>query len=393
MKILRRFVSVAVLLIAPLTFLSASDRHAPVNQTYRAYVGTYTAKTESKGIYQFTFDPATGKMSALALAAETKDPSWVVVHPNGKFLYAANEHGKDSTISAFAIDAKFGKLTLLNQLSAQGEDPCHLSFDRTGKFLFVANYTSGNVVVFPILSDGKLGEPTANIKDQGTLGPNKEHQDGPHAHWIGVSKDNLVVYVADLGLDVIFAYKFDPAKGALAPVPLPTSIPPDAQIHDPMGMLLHPGTGPRHVAFAADGGFWYVLGELSSSVTVLNGFSQYQTISMLPAGFSGRNDAAEIEIHPSGKFLYASNRGHDSIVGYTIDPSTGKLTLLQDIPTGGKEPRHFAIAPGGNFLLAENQNTNTIVEFKIDQSTGNLTPTGETLNVPSPIYLAFLPAN
>jgi len=381
MNNLRRIFSLALVIFAPLALLSAAPKtKAPAAKTYRGYIGNYTSKTESKGIYQFNFDPATGKMSGLELAAETKDPSWVIVHLSGKYLYAANERGKESTISAFRIEPKSGKLTLLNQLPALGEDPCHLSFDRTGKFLLTANYSSGNVAVFPILADGKLGEHTALVTDQGTPGPDSKRQDGPHAHWIATSEHNRFVYVADLGLDKVLVYKFDAAKGTLAAADAANA---------------KPGTGPRHVAFSSDGKFMYLLGELDSTVTVFSNdkekFTSIQKVPMLPAGFSGRNDAAEIEMHPSGKFLYASNRGHDSFAVYAIDPEQGTLTQVEDVPTGGKEPRHFAIDPTGKFLLAENQNTNSIVEFRIDQATGKLTPTGETLSVSSPICISFLP--
>ena len=385
MNTLRRILSLTILLIAPLALFGMREGARPSRaKAFRAYVGTYTAKTNSKGIYEFRFDAATGKMSAPEAAAETKDPSWVAVHPSGKFLYAVNETGKASTVSAFAIEARSGKLTLLNQLPALGEDPCYLSFDRTGKFLFVANYTSGNVAVFPIGADGKLGEHTALQPDTGTLGPNKERQDGPHAHFILASRHNRFVYVADLGLDRVLIYKFDSAKGTLAPGAANDSA------------ELPPGTGPRHAAFSEDGKFMYVVGEMKSTITVFANerqetFRALQTVPMLPAGLSGRNDAAEIEIHPSGKFLYASNRGHDSIVVYSVDAQSGMLTLVADVPTGGKEPRHFAIDPSGNFLLAENQLSDTIVEFRIDRATGKLTPTGETLSVPSPVCVDFLP--
>jgi len=383
MKSLRRLCSLIILISAPLALFAVRGRPGSPTKIYRAYVGTYTAKTNSKGIYEFQFDSTTGKMSAAGVAAGTRDPSWVAVHPNGKYLYSVNETGKASTVSAFAIEPKSGKLTLLNQLPALGEDPCYLSFDRTGKFLFVANYTSGNVVVFPILPDGKLGEHTALQKDSGTLGPNKERQEAPHAHFIAPSEHNRFVYVSDLGLDRVLIYKFDAANGSLASVAASASA------------ELKPGTGPRHAAFSHDGKFMYVAGEMESTVTVLANenqetFHTIQTNAMLPAGFSGRNDAAEIEIHPNGKFLYASNRGHDSIVEYSIDANSGKLTQVGDIPAGGKEPRHFAIDPTGKFLLAENQLSDTIVEFRIDPATGKLTRTGETLTVPSPVCLTFL---
>jgi 6-phosphogluconolactonase len=385
MKITRRFFAILIVLTAPLALRAGRDAAKSAwPKQYRAYVGNYTTKTSSKGIYEFRFDAATGKMSALELAGESKDPSWVAVHPSGKYLYASNEMGKTSTVSAFAIEPQSGKLTLLNELPALGEDPCHLSFDRTGKFLFSANYTSGNVVVYPILADGRLGEHTALLEDQGTTGPNTKRQDRSHAHWIAPSEHNRFVYVADLGLDRVLVYKFDSRKGTLSQMPASASA------------ELKPGSGARHVAFSKNGNFMYVLGELESTVTVFaNGnqesFQSIQSVPMLPEGFSGRNDAAEIEIHPNGKFLYASNRGHDSIVVYAIDPKKGTLTQVADVPSGGKEPRHFAIDPTGNFLLAENQNTNAIVEFRIDPASGRLTPTGETLSVPSPICIMFLP--
>jgi 6-phosphogluconolactonase len=384
MKNLRRFCSLITLLTAPLALLAVrGGAAASPAKTYRAYVGTYTAKTNSKGIYEFEFDPATGKMSAAQVAGETKDPSWVVVHPNGRFLYSVNETGKPSTVSVFAIERKSGKLTLLNQVPALGEDPCYLSFDKTGKFLFVANYTSGNVVVFPILADGKLGEHTALQQDNGTLGPNKERQEAPHAHFIMPSQHNRFVYVADLGMDRVLIYEFDSAKGSLERAP------------ENSWASLKPGTGPRHVVFSKDGKFMYVVGEMASAVSVFSNknqetFQAIQTVPMLPPGFSGRNDAAEIEIHLSGKFLYASNRGHDSTVVYSIDTKTGMLTQIEDVPTGGKEPRHFVTDPTGHFLLAENQLSDTIVEFRIDPSSGKLTPTGETVSVPSPVCITFL---
>ena len=387
MNNLRCFCSLATVLIAPFALLGVGDGTTPLPaKTYRAYVGTYTAKTNSKGIYEFQFDGATGRMSAMEVAGDTKDPSWVVVHPSGKYLYSVNEMGKASTVSAFAIDSKNGKLTLLNQLPSFGEDPCYLSFDRTGKFLFVANYTSGTVAAFPILGDGKLGEHTGLEQDSGTLGPNKERQDGPHAHFIAPSEHNRFVYVADLGLDRVMIYKFDAAKGTLS------------QTSDSASQAAEfkPGSGPRHLAFSSDRSYMYVLGELESTVTVFavknqEQFGELQIVPMQPPGFSGRNDAAEIEIHPNGKFLYASNRGHDSIVVYAIGRRTGMLTQVADVPTGGKEPRHFTIDPTGHFLLAENQFSDSIVEFRIDLATGKLTPTGETLSVPSPVCLVFGP--
>jgi len=365
------------------------------NQKFLVFVGTYTDKTDSKGIYTYEFDSSTGKLTSRGLAAESSNPSWVVIHPNGKWAYATNESGKQSTISAFSIDAKSAKLTLLNKLPAAGEDPCHLSFDKTGKYLFAANYTSGNVVVFPILPDGKLGEHTSAVKDAGTLGPNKERQEAPHAHWIEPSIDGRSVYVADLGLDRVIWYSFDATKGILSAGPVKGSY--SHKLLD-LSAKLAPGTGPRHVVFSPKGGDMYVLGEIQSTVTAIHLFgaddyvpTAFQSISALPAGFSGHNDAAEITLHPSGKFLYTSNRGNETIAVFDVQPSDGRLSLSANVPTGGKEPRHFAIDPTGKFLLAENQNSNSIAVFRINLETGALSQISITEGVPSPVCLTFLP--
>ena len=385
----RTFLIYSLIAAFLLPFVFGRIEAQPANaRPYLVYVGTYTTKTASKGIYAFRYDANSGKLTPVAVAAETQDPSWVAVHPNGKFLYAVNEGGKNSMVGAFSLDAKSGKLTLLNQLPALGEDPCYLSFDRSGKYIFVANYTSGNVVVFPIEADGKLGAATANVRDEGTLGPNKERQEGAHAHWMEASAGNRYAYVSDLGLDKILIYQFDAASGKL--------VNPDAKQQDAFSAALAPGSGPRHVAFSRNGNFMYVLSELQSTVTVFANdarekYRAVQTISALPKDFSGRNDAAEIALHPNGKFLYASNRGHESIALFKVDRGTGKLTAAGDFSVQGKEPRHFAIDPLGNYLLAEDQLSNKIVTLRIDQKTGALTPTGDSVEVPSPVCLVFLP--
>jgi 6-phosphogluconolactonase len=377
MKITRRcfFLVLSCLLVILPIFPQTPD------QKFLVFVGTYTDKTDSKGIYAFDFDPSSGKLTPRGLAIESPNPSWLVIHPNGKWIYAANESGKQSMVSAFSIDAKAAKLMLLNQLPAEGEDPCHLAFDKTGKYLFAANYTSGNVVVFPILADGKLGQPTANVKDTGPLGPNKERQEAPHAHWVGTSADNLFLYVSDLGLDRVLIYDFDATKGTLT--------------QTASSLAPAPGAGPRHVAFSKASQFAYVLGEMSSRVTVFSMDGQtshsIQDISALPKGFSGK-EAAEIAIHASGKWLFTSNRGHDSIAVFAIDPAKGTLKLSSIVSTDGKEPRHFALDPTGQFLFVENQNSNDIVIFRINPATGALTH-GYITGVPSPVCLVFFPAH
>src|SRR2546422_349724 len=387
MKITRRVFAFFLVLCAPLALFSSaqSSEKSVARGQYLVYVGTYTTKTESKGIYAYEFDSATGKLTPKGVAAETPDPSWVAVHPSGKFLYAANEAGKASTVSAFAIDAKNGKLTILNQLPSLGEDPCYLSFDKTGKYVLVANYSSGTIAVFPILAEGRLGEHTAMVKDAGATGPNKKHQEGPHAHWIETSPDNRFVLVADLGLDEMLVYKLDATSGTLTP-------------NEPAFARLKAGSGPRHAVFYPNGKFVFAVSELSSTATsfaydVKKGtLKETGTASTLPPGFSGRNDVAETAVHPNGKFLYVSNRGNDSIAILSIDPGNRTLAPAGGIPTGGKEPRHFAIDPSGKYLLAENQFSNNIVVFKIDPATGGLTPTGQVVEVPSPVDLTFVAA-
>lgn len=386
MKITRRFFACLFLTssLFVLAFTTATPKPA-AGPHYLAFVGTYTNKTGSKGIYAFDFDSASGKLTAKGVAAETPDPSWVVIHPTGKFAYVANEAGKKSAITAFSMDANSAKLTQLNQLAALGEDPCHLSFDKTAKYLFVANYSSGNVVVFPILPDGSLGEHTALVQHHGS-GPNEERQGAPHAHWIEASPDNRFVFVSDLGLDEILSYRFDPSKGTLTP-------------NDPPFGKLAPGAGPRHAAFSPDGKFLYVVSELNSTVTAFaydratGSLEDLQVVSTLPNDFHARNDTAEITIHPSGKWLFASNRGHDTIAVFAVDPSKGTLRPAGEFPTGGHEPRHFALDPTGSFLLAENQHSNSISIFRIDLATGALTQLSTAEAIPSPVSLAFLPSH
>lgn len=365
---------------------------------YRVFVGTYTAMngkdTGSKGIYSYQFDEISGKLTPSGVAAETVNPSFLVVAPNKKFLYAVNElqnyKGEASGgVTAFSLDAKTGKLRELDEVASRGADPCYISFDRTGKYLLVANYTGGTVAVFPVSADGHIRDASSVEDDKGALGPNKERQEHAHAHWIETSARNRFAYVSDLGLDRVLIYKFDSAKGMLsseATGPSDTSF---------FSATLAPGTGPRHVAFSRDGNFMYVLGELDSTVTVFANdgketFRSIQKISALPAGFSGKNDAAEIAIHSSGNFLYTSNRGDDSIAVFSIDPATGKLTFVQRASTEGKAPRNFAVDPSGSHLLVANQDSGNIVEFKIDSATGKLTSKGEVAKVPAPVCLVFM---
>jgi 6-phosphogluconolactonase len=391
MKITRRFFALLLLFSAPLLLLSqAQTPEKPAAKIqYIAYVGTYTNKTSSKGIYAYRFDPEKGQLSSIGVAVETADPSFFAVHPNGKFLYAVNEVGNfnggtGGALSAFAIDTKTGALKFLNQVPTRGAGPCHVSLDKNGAFVLIANYDGGSIASLPVHEDGSLGTAAGFVQHSGT-GPDKERQEGPHAHWIGTSPDNRFVLAVDLGLDQVIVYGFDASKGIFTPMLSGFA-------------KVKPGAGPRHLAFHPNGKFAYVLSEMESSVTVFSyqskngGLSALQTISALPKAYSGPKEAAEIAVHPSGKFLYSSNRGHDSIAIFAIDAKKGTLTSVGHVLTGGKTPRHFAIDPTGGYLLAENQESNNIVAFHIDAATGNLTPTGQTIDVPSPVCITFVAA-
>jgi 6-phosphogluconolactonase len=379
------FVSVAFFALAAPT---------PQKHQYLIYVGTYTLEpgSTSKGIYAYRFDADTAELTSIGLAAETTNASFLAVHPNHKFLYAVNETGnykgqKSGAVSAFAIDHATGKLTLLNEVASKGADPCYITVDKTGKYVLVANYTSGSVAVFPVLEDGRLGEASAFIQHTGQ-GSDPERQEGPHAHSIDLSPDNRFAIVDDLGLDETLVYKFDSTKGSLALN--------DPQLYTTLAKA-DPGAGPRHFAFHPNGKFAYVVNEMQSTVTVFSYGSKegvlrrLQVISALPKDFSGHKEAAEIAVHPSGKFLYASNRGHDSIAVFAIDPDKGTLTLVEYASTKGQTPRSFEIAPGGSLLFAENEKSNNIVVFSIDQKTGRLTATGKVLEVAEPVDLKFVP--
>lgn len=378
----RKLITGAVLLFASPALHAAKKGATP--SSYFVYIGTYTSSA-SKGIYVFRFDPSNGTATVPHLAAETKNPSFLAADPSGRFLYAVNEvsdyEGKKSgAVSAFSI-GRDGKLTFLNQVPSQGAGPCHVSLDKTGKNVLVANYDSGSVAVFHVAKDGKLGQPTASIQHVGH-GTDPQRQEAAHAHQIATSPDNHFVIAADLGLDQLLIYRFDPQKGTLAP-----NTPPYAKVED--------ASGARHFAFAPNGRFLYVLEEMRSAVSAFvydassGALTHLQTISNLPADFNGSKEAAEIAVHPSGKFLYASNRGHDSIAVFAI-AADGKLSNVEYVPTGGKTPRGFALDPTGSYLLVGNQESDNIGVFRIDQTTGRLTVQGKPLDVPSPVSVEFV---
>lgn len=353
------------------------------------YIGTYTGQY-SKGIYAYRFDASSGRLAPLGLVAETTNPSYLAIHPSRRFLFAANEVSDDNgnksgAVSSFAIEPKTGKLTLLNSVSSRGADPCYVAVDKTGKYVLVANYSSGSVAAFPIGDDGRLGEASAFIQHTGH-GTNPERQEGPHAHSINLSPDNRFAVAADLGLDELIVYRFDATKGSLA-------------AHDPPFAKVNSGAGPRHFDFHPRAKFAYAINEMGSTITAFaydaaaGALKELQTVSTLPKDYSGSNDDADIHVNPSGKFLYGSNRGHDSIAVFAIDPDKGTLTLVEHASTQGKTPRNFGIDPSGNYLFAANQDSDNIVVFRIDSKTGRLTPTGQTIEVPSPVCVKFVAAD
>ena len=353
-------------------------------ESLRVYFGTYTSRGEnsSKGIYRSTLDLETGKLSKPVLAAEAGNPSFIELHPNGKFLYAVSESGRAGSVSAYALDRDTGDLAFLNQQPSGGAGPCHVSIDHAGKNLLVANYGGGSVSVVPIKPDGRLGEPTGFVQHTGSS-VNPRRQKGPHAHSINVSPDNRFAFVADLGIDKVMIYKLDIEKGTIV-----TNSPPFAKVR--------PGAGPRHFTFHPNGKYAYVINELDCTVTafaynsVSGALTAIKTITTLPRGFDGSNSCAEIRAHPSGKFLYGSNRGHDSIVVYRVDPDRGTLTYVEHETADIKTPRNFNIDPTGRFCLVANQGKGTVVVFRIDQQTGALEPTGYNISVAKPVCVRFL---
>jgi 6-phosphogluconolactonase len=354
---------------------------------YQVYIGVYTGQ-KSKGIYSCRMNASDGVWTPPELAAEVKNPSFLALHPNGRILYAVSEIGGSNgkpggAVSAFRREPTSGRLTLLNQQPSSGDGPCHLVVDKTGQCLIVANYGSGSVAALPIGSDGRLGTPTSFVQHYGSS-VNPQRQKEPHAHCVTLDAANRVALVADLGMDKVLGYPLDAAKA-------------DLDLKPCVIAELKPGAGPRHAAFHSKGKYLYVINELDSTVTAFEYRSGRETLkaaqslSTLPPDFQGKNYPAEIEVHPSGKFLYGSNRGHDSIALFQVNERTGKLTWVEAVSCQGKSPRHFKIDPSGRFLYAALQDSDAIVTFAIDRGTGRLTPTGQKIPVGAPVCVIFAP--
>jgi 6-phosphogluconolactonase len=372
-----QFRAIFALLSASLTTITFSK--ALMAQQHTVYFGTYTWG-QSKGIYRSTLDAASGHLSTPELVAETKNPSFLALSPNGRFLYASLEAG-GGTVGSWAIGAD-GKLTALNQQSSGGDGACHVWVDATGKNVLVANYGGGSIASLPVREDGSLGERSAFVQHTGS-GPNPKRQEKPHAHAVYTDPSNKFVYSCDLGTDEVKIYRFDASAGTLTPA-------------DPPSAKVPPGGGPRHLAFVGDG-LVYVNNEMTMSVTAFKrdaatgALTEIHTVPTLPEGTSTEGfSTAEIFAHPTGKWLYVSNRGHDTIVVYSIS-ADGKLTLVEYVATP-KEPRGFALSPDGKWLIVGGQKDNTVAVLQIDAATGKLKATGQTVGVDTPVSVLFAPA-
>lgn len=354
-------------------------------KSIRLFIGSYTSGP-SEGITSGQMNMENGRISLDSVARTIEQPSFLAIGKDKSCLYAVNEVDDfggtaGGGISAFRIDQSKGLLRLLNSRPTGGAHPCHLAVDGTGRFVVVANYTGGNVTVLPVLPDGMLGDAVQTVQHEGR-GANPARQEKPHAHSVTFSPDNRFLFACDLGIDKIMIYRFDGQSGKLSPAVIPY-------------FRTAPGAGPRHFAFSMDGKRAFVINELNSTITAMNYraadgvLTEYQTVSTLPEGFSGENTCADIHVHPSGRFIYGSNRGHDSIAVFRMDSKSGMLKLLQHQSTLGKTPRNFTIDPSGRFLLAANQNSGTVVVFAINRKTGELSETGFSVSVPKPVCLVL----
>lgn len=351
-----------------------------------ALLGTYTG--ESRGIYAVRLDAETGALSTPELVAELPNPEFLALHPNGRFAYAltqvAGADGKNTgAVAAFEVDADSGRLTALNVESTGRGSLCHLAVDATGRMVIVASYGGGYVASFPIGADGRVGARASLLAHEGPLGPHPTRQEGPHPHSVTISPDNRFAFVADLGLDRVLSYRIAPESGTIKP-------------HEPRFTQVAPGAGPRHSKFSADGKSFYVLDELDGTITscrydAARGVAEpFQRVSTLPEDFRGKNTTSEIRIHPSGRFVYAANRGHDSLAVFARDGETGELTRVEIVPCGGANPRNFALTPDGSWLLCASQNSNNVTVFQVDGKTGRLAATDHGAAAAKVVCVLFL---
>jgi len=362
--------------------------HAAANHLL-VYIGSYTQK-EKTGITLLDLDLKTGALEKKQVVSDGPNPTYLVLSPDHHYLYACNEIGnfngeKAGAASAFSIDRSTGALTLLNQQSTGGDGPCHIEVDKQNKIVLVANYGGGSLATFPVLPDGKLGPSSTFIQHTGKSA-DPSRQEGPHAHCFTLDAANKYGFACDLGLDKVFVYKVDLATAKVEP-------------NDPPFATVPPGSGPRHIAFTPNNHFAYVCNEMLSTVTAFSydankgKLTSLQTLSTLPHGVDGKgNSTAEIETSHDGRFVYVSNRGHNSVAIFSIDPRTGHLTHVGDQSTLGKTPRCFKIDPSGTIMLAANQDSDDVFSFRVDKKTGKFTPTGHSVKVSMPVCIQYMAA-
>jgi 6-phosphogluconolactonase len=361
------------------------------------FIGTYTdpirfgtgriLEGKGKGIYVYRLDVSSGAMELCSLSEGVPNPSYLALDPSHRFLYAVNElkefeGAPTGAVSAFSLEPGSGKLRFLNMKPTHGTDPCHLTVDKTGRYVLVANFMSGSVCVLPTGEDGSLGDATDVIQHQGSS-VHPLRQSGPHAHAVTLDDTGRYVFVPDLGIDKLMVYKFDVNRGKLEP-------------NDEPWVEVAVGAGPRQLVMHPRSGYAYLINELDSTMTAFRYnrdtgmLREIQTLSTLPEDFKGASACAEVQISPSGEFLYGSNRGHDSIVIYAINQRDGTLTCIGHESTGGKTPRNFAVDPAGEFLLVANQDTNCVVTFRLDPASGELMATGYSAEVPTPVCVKVM---
>lgn len=382
--LLRTFLMLAC--AAPIAMGALSTKGEEVksaSNALRVYFGTYSGGP-GQGIFMAKFDPATGRLFDVEHAGEAVKPSFLALHPNGKYLYAVSEVDdmegmKQGGVIAYSVDSATGKLTKLNHQPSEGTAPCYVAVHPGGESLYVANYSAGTVAGFPIKADGTLGPAASRIQHEGS-GPNASRQDAPHAHSINLSSDGRFAYACDLGTDQVLIYEVDPKSGKLTP---------HRQV------ALPPGSGPRHLSFHPSGKLAFVINELANTLTTLTvdgesgAMKIASSVPTLPKGFDGKNTTAEVVVHPNGRFVYGSNRGHDSIAVFSLDQASGELTPRGFAKDNIDEPRNFRIDPTGKYLLVGNQNADSIVVYAIDQETGDLSPTDATIEIPTPVCVRF----
>ncbi len=353
------------------------------------FVGTYTRTGASRGIYVFRMDGESGGMTEVHVEEGISNPSFLGIHPDRQHLYAVAEVSESSGVPggaliSYEIDRSSGKLSRINQQSTGGPGPCHVSIDATGKFAVVANYGGGSVCMLPVEGDGSLKPSSHFIQHYGGTKVNPQRQEKAHAHSANLSPDNRFAIINDLGLDQLRVYEMDLDAGKLNFV-------------EGSSPMTAPGAGPRHFDFHPNGKYAYVINELGCTVTAYNydaatgNLTEINTLSTLPEGYSGENTTADVHVSPDGRFVYGSNRGHNTLAIFSIDESDGSIAAVGDQSTGGKTPRNFAIHPDGKYLYAANQDSDSIIQFEIDSTTGELTPIGREIRCPMPVCLKFLP--